>query len=169
MPGKDQLALNPIQSQFGNNGDGSAGIARQTRLIQGITFGRTTGKTHNPDRDLASRDNEQGDRQELLNAVHGTTAFGNRNLRNLPSDARKICPVPAKTHDLTGNLARPIDNLDRVGAPQLWLPQPLDGPNLCRLTAPNAAAIGWRFQAPTSPSRSRCRWPAASLGPAPRG
>ena len=75
MPGKDQPALRRIKSQFGNNGDDSAGIARQTGLIQGITGGCTTGKTHNPDRDLTRRDNEQGDRQELLNAVHGTTAL----------------------------------------------------------------------------------------------
>ena len=71
MPGKDQPALRRIESQFGNNGDDSAGIARQTGLIQWITGGRTTGETHNPDRDLTRRDNEQGDRQELLNAVHG--------------------------------------------------------------------------------------------------
>ena len=73
--GKDQPALRRIGSQFGNNGDDLVGIARQTRLIQGITSGGTTGETHNPDRDLTRRDNEQGDRQELLNAVHGTTAL----------------------------------------------------------------------------------------------
>ena len=75
MPGKDQPALNPIESQFGNNGDDSVGIARQPGLIQGITGGGATGETHNPDCDLARRDNKQGDRQELLNAVHGTTAL----------------------------------------------------------------------------------------------
>ena len=75
MPGKDQPALNPIESEFGNNSDDSAGIARQARLIQRITGRGTTGETHNPDCDLTRRDNKQGDRQELLNAVHGTTAL----------------------------------------------------------------------------------------------
>ena len=75
MPGKDQPALNPIESQFGNNGDDSAGITRQPGLIQGVTSGGATGETHNPDCDLARRNNKQGDRQELLNAVHGTTAL----------------------------------------------------------------------------------------------
>ena len=58
MPGKDQPALRRIESQFGSNGDDSAGIARQTGLIQGITCGGTTGETHNPDRDLTRRNNE---------------------------------------------------------------------------------------------------------------
>ena len=40
-----------------------------------------------------------------------------RNVGNLPSDARKICPVPAKTHSAIGNLATPIDNPDRACAP----------------------------------------------------
>ena len=79
-----------------------------------IASSSVCGGTHNPDRDLGGCHDEQGNRQELLNAVHGTTAFGNRNLRNLPSDARKICPVPAKTHDLTGSLATPIGNQDRA-------------------------------------------------------
>ena len=75
MPGKGQTALNPIESEFGNNGDDLTGIARQARLIQRITSGRTTRETHNPDRDQTRRNHEQGDRQELLNAVHGTTAL----------------------------------------------------------------------------------------------
>ena len=70
MPGKDQPALNPIKSEFGNNGDDSTGIAGQTRLIQLVAVSGTTGEVHNPHCDLTGRNDEESDRQELLNAVH---------------------------------------------------------------------------------------------------
>ena len=111
MPGKDQPLSAGLRANS-NNGDDSAGIARQTGLIQGITGGCTTGETHNPDRDLIRRNHEQGYRQELLNAVMGQLPC--QQPKKSPSDARKICPVPAKTHSARGNLATPIGNPGRA-------------------------------------------------------